>query len=154
MTLQKDTHILKEFSLPVQKVLVQQVVTFLLDGSNSKRALTNPAHVIWAMEVCGQGFCLPIEEEESISKVINLYRIWALESAQRPASISENLQFFLQVKKKSTLHRFLIPIFFFWNSYDFSSFDSNCAENLETLLVVICSTNKCQRFIGKTCCFV
>lgn len=100
---------------------MQQVVTFLLDGNNSKRSLTNPAHVIWAMEVCGQGFCLPIEEEESISKVINLYRIWALEPNQRPSSISENLQFFLQVKThnltKSSLEKQIqeINLFFFSN---------------------------------------
>ena len=76
--------------------MVSQVVTFLLDGSNFK-TLSSPSHVIYAMETCGQGFSLPIEEEESISKVINLYHLWALEKNRRPASIDEDPQFFLQV---------------------------------------------------------
>jgi hypothetical protein len=88
---------LKEFSLPVQKVLVQQVVSFLLEGNNSIRALSSASHVRWALETCGQGFSLPIEEEDSISKVINLYRSWTLEPAKRPSPISGDTQFFLRV---------------------------------------------------------
>lgn len=76
--------------------MVSQVVTFLLDGVNFK-TLSSPSHVIYAMETCGQGFSLPIEEEESITKVINLYALWALEKGKRPSSIDEDLQFFLQV---------------------------------------------------------
>lgn len=98
-----NTHILKDFSLPVQKVLVQQVVTFLIEGMNSK-TLTSAAHVCWAMEVCGQGFLLPMEEQDSISKAVTLYRIWALENNHRPGPINENPQFFLQkILKQSSL---------------------------------------------------
>lgn len=96
-----ETHILKDFSLPVQKVLVQQVVTFLLGAGNGQRILKSESHVRWVMETCGQGFLLPIEEEDSISKVIVLYKIWALEPKQRPIPINNNLQFFIQVRKKN-----------------------------------------------------
>jgi len=88
-----ESHILKEFSLPVKKILVQQVVTFLLEHGTSK-ILSSPSHVRWAMETCGQGFSLPIEEEDSILKVITLYRGWILEPKNRPASISDNFQYF------------------------------------------------------------
>ena len=67
------------------------------------------------METCGQGFLLPIEEEDSITKVINLYKLWALESKTRPQSINDNFQFFIQVcfalNNEKTL--FLIYKFFF-----------------------------------------
>lgn len=92
-----EANILRDFSLPVKKILVQQVVTFLLDGNNAVRTLISPAHVVWALETCGQGFTLPIDEEDSISKVIQLYRIWALEGkGKSPAPIEENFQFFIQ----------------------------------------------------------
>ena len=77
--------------------MVSQVVTFLLDGANFK-TLTSPSHVIYAMETCGQGFTLPIEEEESITKVINLYYHWSLEKGKRPTAIDDDLQFFIQVR--------------------------------------------------------
>lgn|SRR3990167_24319 len=93
----KASYILKDFSLPVKKILVQQVVTFLLEPGISVKVLTSPAHVSWALETCGQGFTLPIEEEDSITKVILLYKIWALESKNRPQPINDNTQYFLQV---------------------------------------------------------
>ena len=90
-------NILRDFSLPVRKIMVSQVVTFLLEGANFK-TLTSAAHVIYAMETCGQGFALPIEEEESITKVINLYHLWILEGkGKRPAAIDDDPQFFIQV---------------------------------------------------------
>jgi hypothetical protein len=92
-----ETHILKGFSLAVRKVLVQQVVSFLIDGLCAIKTLTSPAHVCWAMEVIGQGFSLPMEDQESVQKAVTLYRIWALEPTYRPVSIGENPQFFLQV---------------------------------------------------------
>merc|ERR1712137_1346930 len=70
-----ESHILKEFSLPVQKIIVQQVVGFLLDDKQSQRALSSSSHVQWALEACGKGFSLPIEEEASIGNVITLYRL-------------------------------------------------------------------------------
>lgn len=88
---------MKDFSLPVQKILVSQVVTFLLESGNGAKILSSPAHVRWALETCGQGFLLPIEEEDTISKVINLYKIWALESKSRPQPINDDTQFFTQV---------------------------------------------------------
>ena len=92
-----ETNIIGEFSLAVKKIIVSNVASFLLEGSNF-RLLRSSAHVMWCMEAVGQGFSLPIEEEETISKVIQLYRIWALEgNGRRPAPIDENPQFFLQV---------------------------------------------------------
>ena len=90
-----ETNILGDFSLAVKKIIVSQVATFLIDGSNFK-LLRSRAHVLWSMEVLGQAFTLPIEEEDSISKVITLYRAWALEG-RRPAPVEENPYFFLQV---------------------------------------------------------
>lgn len=77
--------------------MVQQVVTFLLSTPSAVNVLKSESHVRWVMEACGQGFLLPIEEEDSISKVINLYRMWALESKNRPLPMTNNLQFFMQV---------------------------------------------------------
>ena len=81
----------------MQKVLVSQVVTHLLEPKVAAKVLSSPSHVCWAMETCGQGFSLPIEEEESITKVISFYRMLALEPSRRPCSIDGNPQFFLQV---------------------------------------------------------
>ena len=78
--------------------MVDQVVTFLLDGTNALRTLNSPSHVRWAMETCGEGFSLPIDEEESISKVIKLYRCWALDPKKRPQPITGDFQFFIQVR--------------------------------------------------------
>mmetsp|Transcript_2685 Transcript_2685/g.9507 ORF Transcript_2685/g.9507 Transcript_2685/m.9507 type:complete len:1308 (+) Transcript_2685:68-3991(+) len=91
-----ETNILKDFSLPVRKILVQQVVTFLLTGDNALQTLVSPAHVVWSLETCGQGFALPMEEEDSIVKVINLYRRWTLDPEKRPAPIEKDQQFFIQ----------------------------------------------------------
>lgn len=94
----KEAHILKEFSLAVKKVLVSQVVSFLLE-TNVSKVLLSPSHVSWAMETVGEGFCLPIEEAESITKVITLYTTWALEPNKRPTPFNDNPQFFIQVIK-------------------------------------------------------
>jgi len=91
-----DSNILKDFSLPVKKILVAQVVTFLLDEGTPVGILSSAAHVRWAMETVGQGFTLPIAEEDSIKKVIELYRRWALEPLNRPSPIEANKQAFLQ----------------------------------------------------------
>jgi hypothetical protein len=92
-----DSDICGKFSLPVKKIIVGEVVTHLLEKQNGVPLLTSAAHVKWAMEAVGQGFTLPIEEEEIISKVIALYRNWALEPAKRPAPIQADPQFFIQV---------------------------------------------------------
>lgn len=92
-----ETNILRDFSLPVRKILVQQVVTFLLTSDNAVQTLISPAHVVWSLETCGQGFALPMEEEDSIVKVINLYRRWTLDGkGKRPTPIESNPQFFIQ----------------------------------------------------------
>eukprot|EP01094_Clydonella_sp_ATCC50884_P020502 TRINITY_DN4270_c0_g1_i1.p1 TRINITY_DN4270_c0_g1~~TRINITY_DN4270_c0_g1_i1.p1 ORF type:complete len:1309 (-),score=500.74 TRINITY_DN4270_c0_g1_i1:354-4280(-) len=91
-----DSNIIGNFALPVKKILVNEVVTHLLEKQNGVHLLTSAAHVKWAMETCGQGFTLPIEDEEIISKVINLYRIWLLEPAKRPQPIQNDPQFFIQ----------------------------------------------------------
>lgn len=88
-----ESNILRDFSLHVRKVLVKEVVTFLLEGNNAQKTLLSPAHVTWAMETVGQGFALPIEEEDSIVKVITLYRVWCLDG-KRPAPFEENPQHF------------------------------------------------------------
>jgi hypothetical protein len=81
------------------------VVTFLLEHGHSK-ILSSPSHVRWALETCGTGFTLPIEEEDSILKVIALYRTWILEPKNRPTSINENVQYFTTVSTQlhSTMH--------------------------------------------------
>ena len=75
---------------------MSQVVTFLLHPNTPITILSSPAHVRWAMETCGQGFALPIEEEKSITQCIELYRQWALEPLNRPPPIEGEQQFFLQ----------------------------------------------------------
>lgn len=105
MLLDIETNILRDFSLPVRKILVQQVVTFLLTSDNAVQTLISPAHVVWALETCGQGFALPMEEEDSIVKVINLYRRWTLDGkGKRPTPIESNQQFFIQVRSYSFPH--------------------------------------------------
>ena len=66
------------------------------------------------METCGQGFSLPIEESESITKVISLYRTWALEPSKRPTPINDNPQFFLQVSQVIIFCYFFFFFFFFF----------------------------------------
>jgi hypothetical protein len=91
-----ESNILKDFALPVKRVIVQQVVTFLLDNSNGSVLLTSPTHVHWAMEVIAQGFTLPIEDEDIIKQCIEIYRNWALEG-KRPPAIDLEFQFFIRV---------------------------------------------------------
>lgn len=91
-----DSNIVGAFALPVKKILVNEVVTHLLEKQNGVHLLTSAAHVKWAMETVGQGFTLPIEDEEIITKVINLYRVWLLEPAKRPQPIQNDPQYFIQ----------------------------------------------------------
>lgn len=104
----KESNILRDFSLHVRKVLVKEVVTFLLEGNNAQKTLLSPAHVTWAMETVGQGFALPIEEEDSIVKVITLYRVWCLDG-KRPAPFEENPQHFTRVCSIIFFFFFFLP---------------------------------------------
>jgi hypothetical protein len=81
----------------VRKVLVSQVVGFLLDPSTPQSILSSRAHLKWVMETCGQGFALPIEEESTIAQCIELYRRWALEPEKRPSALDEHPQYYIQV---------------------------------------------------------
>ena len=95
-----EANILLNFSLPVRKVLVKEVTDFLLSPSTPGNVLSTRAHAIYALETCGQGFRLPIEEADTISDVTELYRIWILEPRRRPAPIDQEFQFFLQTMLK------------------------------------------------------
>lgn len=89
--------------------------------------LSSTAHVSWAMETVGEGFNLPIEEEDSISKAIALYTMWALEKSKRPSSINDNPQFFMQVKSKTGLN---LKRNHFFYSYIYT-------ENIRTFFIII-----------------
>lgn len=91
-----ESNVLKDFSLNVRKVLVSQVVGFLLDPSTPQSILSSRAHLKWVMETCGQGFALPIEEESTIAQCIELYRRWALEPEKRPSALDEHPQYYIQ----------------------------------------------------------
>ena len=93
---------MKDFSLNVRKVLVSQVVGYLLDPATPTSILSSQAHIKWVMETCGQGFALPIEEEAVIAQCIELYRRWALEPEKRPAIIEDHLQHYIQVYSRIT----------------------------------------------------
>ena len=60
-----ESDILESFPLPVRKILIQEVVTFL-GSSEDPSNLSSQAHVRWVMEVVGAAFALPIEEGELI----------------------------------------------------------------------------------------
>jgi hypothetical protein len=56
--------------------------------------------MLWVLETCGQGFRLPVEEDEVIQNVIELYKIWILDTKKRPIPMTKDLQFFLQFMLK------------------------------------------------------
>jgi hypothetical protein len=92
-----ETNIMGEFALSVKRIIVSQIASFLVEGANFK-LLRSRSHVLWVMEALGQGFTLPIEEEETIVKVIALYSRWAMDgNARRPKPIDDDPQFFIQV---------------------------------------------------------
>jgi len=84
--------------MSVKRILVAQVVNFLREPTTPLNLLSSVAHVTWVMETCGQGFCLPMEEEATIIAVAELYRRWALEPFNRPPCIEAEgvIQSFLQ----------------------------------------------------------
>jgi len=95
----ESSHILRDFPLAVRRTLVEQVVTHLLRPDTSPTVLSSKAHVVYALETCGQGFGLPIEDEAIILQVIELYRSWILE-ARKPPPVTQDRQFFLRVMLK------------------------------------------------------
>jgi hypothetical protein len=55
-----DTNVLGGFPLVVKKAIVSSTVGFLIDAS-TKSILLTKNHVLWSMEIIGQGFALPME---------------------------------------------------------------------------------------------
>eukprot|EP01100_Stratorugosa_tubuloviscum_P015429 TRINITY_DN8902_c0_g1_i1.p1 TRINITY_DN8902_c0_g1~~TRINITY_DN8902_c0_g1_i1.p1 ORF type:complete len:1255 (+),score=606.97 TRINITY_DN8902_c0_g1_i1:98-3862(+) len=76
--------------------MVAKVATHLLEPSTAQSTLATVFHIKWTMETCGQAFSLPIEEELTINMVVELYRRWALEPANRPPCFEEDYQHFIQ----------------------------------------------------------
>ncbi|KAF2078200.1 hypothetical protein CYY_000490 [Polysphondylium violaceum] len=104
---EKNTGILKDFPLGVKKILVQQIVTYLLDNPNGNSyILSTRDHVLWVMEIIEQGFLLPIEDHVIISQCIDLYKKWLFDAKHRPLPIHEDQdEFFL---KKILQHMTLV----------------------------------------------
>ena len=95
-----ESNILQNFPLSVRKILVSEVSSFLLQPSTPLNLLSSRSHILWVLETCGQGFRLPIEEDEVISNVTELYRQWILDQKKRPPSMTKDFQFFLQIMLK------------------------------------------------------
>ncbi|KAL6061280.1 Ral GTPase-activating protein subunit alpha-1 [Balamuthia mandrillaris] len=95
-----DTNILKEFPLEVRQIISTEVVHYLMESKTEvTKVLSSRAHVIWAMECIGTAFTLPLDQEETMAKAVELYRRWTLEPNRKdcPVAIQEDYQFFLQV---------------------------------------------------------
>ncbi|KAJ3279723.1 hypothetical protein HK104_001216, partial [Borealophlyctis nickersoniae] len=60
-----------------------------MTGSETSQMLTSFAHVLWAMEVVGQGFALPIEDVGVISASIRVYEAWLLDPAAKPVAMRD-----------------------------------------------------------------
>lgn len=95
-----ESNILKGFDYEVRRVLVKEVVTFLLNPSTSTNVLSSRSHVLWALETCGEGFRLPVDDEEIIQDVTELYRLWIMDPKRRPPPITKDFQFFFQIMMK------------------------------------------------------
>eukprot|EP01119_Soliformovum_irregulare_P013034 TRINITY_DN3433_c0_g4_i1.p1 TRINITY_DN3433_c0_g4~~TRINITY_DN3433_c0_g4_i1.p1 ORF type:complete len:1246 (+),score=344.03 TRINITY_DN3433_c0_g4_i1:113-3850(+) len=93
-----NTNILGAFSLGVKKNVTIQIVSFILESTNVKTLLPTDSHVQWVMEVVGQGFQLPLEEEAVIASCIDLYKRWLLEGSEsKPVPIAQDTkQIFVQ----------------------------------------------------------
>ena len=61
-----ETQILSRFPLAVRKTFIGEVTAVLL-ANEDRQLLSSPAHVRWCLEVVGQGFALPIEDQRLIS---------------------------------------------------------------------------------------
>jgi hypothetical protein len=55
------SNILGGFSLAVKRVVVAEIVRFLLEPQTPKTLLPTNEHIKWTMEVIGQAFSLPLE---------------------------------------------------------------------------------------------
>ena len=87
---------LRGFPYSVQRTLISEVTNFLV--SNADHAfLSSQSHVLWAMEVIGQGFRLPIEDVEIINLSIEIYRQWLLEPTRVPPPMEQDSQLFWRV---------------------------------------------------------
>lgn len=106
-----DTNILLNFSYPVKRVVVSEIVNHLLDPETSPKILTTPTHVKWVLEVIGQGFSLPIEDVPIMEKCVALYSQWLLSPPElRPPGFKEQDQYFFQARKSQ--HRLWLTVSF------------------------------------------
>lgn len=92
------------FPLDVKCVLVSQMNRYLLTPSDEPaKLLTSQSHVLFVMELVGQGFNLPLTQIGIIQHSVNVYSNWLLEPLKRPAAIvtdgeeSNTFQEFIQV---------------------------------------------------------
>ena len=69
-----ESNILKGFDYEVRRILVKEVTSFLLNPSTSTNVLSSRSHVLWALETCGEGFRLPVDDDDIIQDVTELYR--------------------------------------------------------------------------------
>jgi len=129
--------------LGVKKILVSQIVTYLLENPNGNSyILTTRDHVLWVMEIIEQGFLLPIEDHVIILQCIELYKKWFFDVKHRPLPLQEDQdEFFL---KKMLQHLTLV---FQTRSYPHNGVALSLIESIsrDSMPTSISSTNTKER---------
>ena len=91
-----ETNLLNTFSNDHERnISITSMMASALIRSKTS-SFSSDFHVKWAMEFLGYAFSLPIDKEEIIAGVIEIYRKWLL-TDDRPACIKENESVYQQI---------------------------------------------------------
>jgi hypothetical protein len=84
------------FPIAARKTLAQTTVQCLLDLNPHPDQITTPSHMRSLMEIVGQAFDLPFEEDGTnvVASSLDVYRLWLCSATYQPSPVREDPEFF------------------------------------------------------------
>ncbi|KAJ3436655.1 hypothetical protein M0812_18716 [Anaeramoeba flamelloides] len=93
----KDSGVLIKFPPAIKQTIIKSVLQILLDKKSPQDLLGSPFAIKWAMECTGQSFALSLDNHETISQGIQLYKRWLSGKSLPPQFGSQKQKYYRDI---------------------------------------------------------